>query len=258
MKGVKHAKHHFLNAVRKRDLFGYQVALNYDKNQNKKKSLLGGTFSLIIQIYMILYIVQKWSKLVSVTSFDIKEFGLHKHPETIGNVPFNQQNFTMLYVLRSHKHQKFIEEKELSRYLNISYAQIFEDWQNNPENPTDQAVVRKSRYIAARQCTKDDFGSDNHTNQFFNSWSGFNLFCPNLDNDRESMILFNELGADVTSYVQFQIEKCIGKTKSGDTCHTEPEINEFLKDVSIEGWTIEERLNLEEGVHEPTFKSMQL
>ena len=52
----------------------------------------------------------------------------------------------------------------------------------------------------------------------------------------------------------FSIDHCKNNTASGIQCAYEEEIHHFLKDLTIEGWSIENHLDFMSFGHEPIFK----
>lgn len=68
------SRFNFKSLLRSQDLFGHPVELNFDKNEYRKKSWIGGIFSILIMMYMIVLVITNLQKLRSNSSSDIKIF----------------------------------------------------------------------------------------------------------------------------------------------------------------------------------------
>ena len=55
----------FRNYVKGKDFFGHLITLNFDKQGDSYKTVVGGVFSLIIQIGMAIYITLNIKKMMN-------------------------------------------------------------------------------------------------------------------------------------------------------------------------------------------------
>jgi hypothetical protein len=55
----------FRNIIKKHDLFGHVIQLNFNQNGSSHKTIVGGCFSTIIYTFMIFYILVSFNKLVN-------------------------------------------------------------------------------------------------------------------------------------------------------------------------------------------------
>lgn len=69
MKKEKKAFQHLIKSV---DFFGHEPTLYYIKDDNKRQSIPGGVCSIMIMIYMILFVLTNLSKVGSFKSSSIK------------------------------------------------------------------------------------------------------------------------------------------------------------------------------------------
>ena len=55
-----------VKSIKNHDIFGSPVSLNFNKDGSNYKTLIGGLFSLLIKVVMILFIIHKLYLLVSL------------------------------------------------------------------------------------------------------------------------------------------------------------------------------------------------
>ena len=58
--------------------------------------------------------------------------------------------------------------------------------------------------------------------------------------------------------MRFKVERCIGFTSKGLPCHSDEEIDEYIKDVEINGWVVENNLKIMELEESPFTASTKL
>ena len=86
--------------LRSQDLFGHPVELNFDKNEYKKKSWIGGMFSILIIVYMLIFIISNLQKLHDISSSDIKIFNGSSNLVHDIDIDLKSLDFLMFYSVR--------------------------------------------------------------------------------------------------------------------------------------------------------------
>ena len=99
----------------------------------------------------------------------------------------------------------------VNRYLNITYVQVSENWYNIDN-------VYTETLIPAKHCEQSDFGNDKRSVNFFKSWAGFSLFCPQLENN--NIMFYNKLGSMKSRHLKFEVSKCVNSTSNNFNCHS--------------------------------------
>ena len=86
-----------------------------------------------------------------------------------------------------------------------------------------------------RRCHQNDFGSSTKAKELFESWNGFILVCPDLK--KEDRLKFEgDLAAMVSKSIGVKFEMCTGEKCANDKV-------EWLKDVQIDTWVVEEMID---------------
>ena len=109
-------------------MFGHPVELNFDKNEYKKKSWIGGLFSILIIVYMVIFVITNIQKLQDNSSSDIKIINGSLDLVSTGSVNLKSLDFLMFYSVRKNSEKKRLKQEDLRRFLNISFSQVEEDW----------------------------------------------------------------------------------------------------------------------------------
>ena len=53
-----------VQAMRERDIFGHSISLNFDKKGDSHRTVIGGFFSILIKVFLIVYIIYKGKVLI--------------------------------------------------------------------------------------------------------------------------------------------------------------------------------------------------
>ena len=111
-----------------------------------------------------------------------------------------------------------------------------------------------------KKCTQEDFCLHNECTQeqidYFNVWTGFSLLCPDPDFVKD-LKLYGDTSLNQRKSLIMSVAKCnnkIWKVK----CASDEEIDEYIKDIAIETWTIQKQINWEIYQDEPVFYQMAL
>ena len=125
----------------------------------------------------------------------------------------------------------------IDKYIDIFFTQTNINW-NLPEK-----TRYTSRRVEARQCQEKDFvggllGNSEIQKYYFNGWINFSLICPDLQ-DGDGFLIKGDSSSLVTESYQFNINRCMKKTKKGEDCHSIENINEWITDVNVEVWNMQ-------------------
>ena len=149
-------------------------------------------------------------------------------------------------------HSEF--QKQIEKYLKITYLQVEEDWYQKE----DHSIFKQSKH-SVKQCDRQSFGSDEPgdiSDQIFSTWYNddykFNLFCP--DFSQNDLYLYNEKGTMQSKSIMFKIELCQDEDHHEGFC--KKDIDEFIKDITIQFWTIEQSIDMN-YYHEESYTKNQ-
>lgn len=141
-------------------------------------------------------------------------------------------------------------EDNLKKYLNVSAIQQDTDWR---KVNTDDFNIEKR--FDMHRCRQEDFGTDEKSIQFFESWSGYMIMCPEFVNSEGDELKFSGAkGMTKTRSVTFRVERCSGASH----CESEPEIDNYISDISVQTWIIQEQINFQDMYNRPTSKKMDM
>jgi len=99
----------------------------------------------------------------------------------------------------------------------------------------------------SRECQVRDFGQDQKSVKFFNSWKGFYMLCPDVNqvnatkkyrSQEQPLYLDGVLGGMQAESVQFSIERCKNTTENKNHCHSVEDIDEYMQVMTVDYWTI--------------------
>jgi hypothetical protein len=135
------------------DLFGHLITFNFDRKGDTHKTLIGGSFSVLVKMMMAVYIYVRVAKLIfrstpdTTTSDALLKVDLH------GDVPMSDLHMTSFYVLNKQLGiTPYVDDPELPKYVDIYFEEKIVDW----NKPASERVLR--RRIKAERCTAEHFG----------------------------------------------------------------------------------------------------
>ena len=65
--------------------------------------------------------------------------------------------------------------------------------------------------------------------------------------------MWHTLGDMHSKYVSFEVRRCVNSTENGNWCHPDEEIDEYLKNASIEFWTVQTKVDMKKIDEAPLF-----
>lgn len=146
----------FGNYIKDFDMFGHTIQLNFNKQGDTHKTVIGGLFSILIKLFLGLYVFLLFKRMflkesdsnyVRINVLDLKEFG----PKDLNNT-----DLTVFHVLKKQLGSTPYIDDEFETYLHLNFIQ-----QNN--NYNDRGPKYGTPYsmdilkVRGRNCEKDDF-----------------------------------------------------------------------------------------------------
>lgn len=62
----------------------------------------------------------------------------------------------------------------------------------------------------------------------------------------------------ITKYMSFEVRRCVNSAENNFSCHSDEEIDEYLKKTSVELWTIQRKVDFSKYDEEPLYYQMTL
>lgn len=242
--------------IKEIDMFGHPIELNFNRSGSRHKTVIGGFFSIFIKGALLFFAV---IIITRVFTYDDNKERQHSYliemdadsPEALLDVKYSGMRAKVFLAIR-RQFGEMIDESEdvLTAHLTVTAVQQDIDWY---KVNTDQFNIET--YFRMRRCTQDDFGDDALAEKLFASWAGYMIMCPELVNEDGKELTFSGAkGMMRTSSVTFRVEKC----RQGSRCRSEQEINEYIQDISVQTWIIQEQINFRDQQGRPTSKKMDL
>ena len=107
-----------------------------------------------------------------------------------------------------------------------------------------------------RPCKPEDFGNTDVTNDYFYSWKGFTILCPETTNsDGKKLTLNGAWGFNQTSKIEFRVNRC---QKEFHNCDSEENIDAMLRDMMIQTWIVHDHIDFRNYDSAPVSQQMQV
>ena len=187
--------------IESHDIFSKPVELNVDDLHKVQKSTIGGIFSILLIIYMFFFIIMNMKKIKNVGDSDIKNFHGRVDLSKQDPLPLNETNLQIMYSIKKQSVETKIPLDTLSRYLNLSFLQVEEDWHDFKYKD------RHYRSFGVRECALEDFGGDEHARMRFRVWQHRNLFCPDSGQD-SPLVMQNHDMDSFNKNIVFRVSRC--------------------------------------------------
>ena len=117
------------------DMFGHVINLNFNKNGNSHGSFIGGVFSVIIKLMLLLYvflIVKMWLLNEGDTNFsqtdvvDVNE---------AGHVNFGDVDVNIFHVIQMQNDEE-VDPEKLQKYVTMKYLVVERNRDNEHQHET--------------------------------------------------------------------------------------------------------------------------
>ena len=147
--------------LKKVDIFGHPIDLNFNQNGSRHKTVVGGFFSIFIKgalLFVTIIILRR------MFIYDDNKEMQHNYlismdedqPDAINNVNYSSMRTKIFLAIRKQPNE-LIDEKEsnLAKYLNILAVQQDIDWY---KVNTDEFNIETPFHM--HRCVQEDFGND--------------------------------------------------------------------------------------------------
>ena len=131
---------------------------------------------------------------------------------------------------------------DIEGYFTMTIIQYSDDRKKEEYNETRFGV---------RKCTQDDFGDSEYSKELFKFWEESEeiLACPDIDKDSYLTFMGTHYSA-IKQYIGVKFEKCRGNNcKYG--------MDEWLRNVQIDQWVIEEMIDQTKYIGRPTIQTQK-
>lgn len=145
--------------IKDQDYFGHPVLLNFNRKGSTHSTLCGGLISILINAFMVLYLVINVDKLVNRKDDNFKSV-LCGQTEMIGVVDFKIAKPVSLVLINARERTPIVFNSETKKHINVTWAYVEWDYTKTP--PLRQVVKRQMR-----SCTSEDFNQTKTTQQLF-------------------------------------------------------------------------------------------
>ena len=145
----------------------------------------------------------------------------------------------------------WLDHPEIERYVDIYFESVYLNWYK-PEH--DGRYDRKR--IKARPCRVEDFGDTEVTKAYFHVWDGFSAVCPDIPRD-ETVLLEGDLGSMISQNLHFRITRCNSRDHPGVQCKSKEEIDDFIRDITVDTWALFEKMDFNAYDRKPVFTLME-
>ena len=125
----------YKKAISEHDMFGHVINLNFNKEGDSHKTILGGFFSVFIKAAMFVYVFMNFKKMIlredDSNSIEYNLVDLENDPV----IEFSNTNFIMFYVLRKQvsKKQLYLDDPEVLKNIEIHFHQTSYDYNLYPD-----------------------------------------------------------------------------------------------------------------------------
>ena len=110
--------------IKQIDKFGHQTVLNFNKKGNYHNTFLGGLISILVNIFVFIYI---WGLIRKVVFFEddsistVTKFG---DPMDLGEILLNDTNYIPTFLFTNLLTNQPYEYSEIEKYLDVEFLQI--------------------------------------------------------------------------------------------------------------------------------------
>ena len=86
--------------IEEQDMFGHVVNLNFDRKGNSHNTWIGGIFSILIKLFMVVFISLKFKRLIYRDGPNVAVAGLLVKVDLMGEVAWNETNLVSFFVMK--------------------------------------------------------------------------------------------------------------------------------------------------------------
>ena len=140
------------NKIKALDKFGHQIVLNFNKEGNYHKTLFGGLLSILVNLFVLIYIWTLINKVLFYQDDTILTVSKFDDPLKLGEIPMNTTSFVPTFIFADFYTEIAIKLADLEKYLNIEFTLIEKDWTITPP-------LIKNTILKHRKCRRSDFSA---------------------------------------------------------------------------------------------------
>ena len=183
--------------IKKYDMFGHVITMNFNEQGNSHQTVLGGVMSILIKTALGIYVYLNLIKLIYNKSDETSTMGGLIDPDNIEPVLYNTTNLRIFYPIRKQLENgaQLLMDDELSTYIEIFFKQSLDDWYK----PNDQGRFTH-KFYGVRYCTVEDFGHGDKAKAMHAAWGGITVLCPDID-DLGMLKLHGDTGSMVANHL---------------------------------------------------------
>ena len=120
----------FTTYIKSKDMFGHTISLNFNKQGNTHKTLIGGFFSFIIILAMSLYVFVNVKKLWLYEDDQVNTEIYKLDLDSLDELAYNDTKMFIFHTIRKQAGTKpvWFEEKEVQKYVKLGFVQRRDNW----------------------------------------------------------------------------------------------------------------------------------
>ena len=111
--------------IKKQDLFGHRILLNFNKKGSSYQSILGGSFSILIKLIILIYFGFLTNSLIAHENDNTQSITVPLDTEALGNVNFNETYVNPMLIVFNWKLKRYLSKEEYSKYIKIIFTEYF-------------------------------------------------------------------------------------------------------------------------------------
>jgi hypothetical protein len=127
-KGNKKKFNHVNEFLKRRDIFGHHIALNFDNENPTHRTWVGGIFSLIIYGLIISMIISKAVRIVTYDNPDLNTIKERDPGILLADHKFTKMNMFNFHALKKNNAQVWLNTPNIERYVRIHFLYEVADW----------------------------------------------------------------------------------------------------------------------------------
>jgi hypothetical protein len=105
--------------IRKQDMFGYRVELNFNKKGSTHKTMCGGLTSILVLCLMMAYVIINVKKLVLQEDDTLKSIIVETDIEKVDPVLLNETNLELIFRITNAKNMLIMNESEYGSFFKV-------------------------------------------------------------------------------------------------------------------------------------------
>ena len=213
-------------------MFGHQISMNFNDQQASHKTIIGGMFTVITYVIIIIMVVFKVIRIFTNGNPDLNSI-VELSPEgLLEDHKFTDMNILPFYILKKQTTKErhvMLDTPNLDEYLDIYFSVETADYTlyNKPGYTFDNIYTRK--YYKAVKCTREHFGHTEAAKTAYKIWEKYSTVCLPIEAANQ-LYIQGDLAADKTKNLLFHIDMCKNSTRKeyDAPCQTREVIYDYI------------------------------